>query len=319
MFEQGRYPFKLTLLPLCIVMVTGCAITPLSTDQTLALSSESKRSEIDVVTARTETATVPDFDTRVPLHFEVPALTHQPSVVAEQVNETQPDSELIADNLTADESSAYREALIDVETYQIQETGLIRLAAVDLAEVSPPMMMNDDVSQALTQWPPSAQVLASASEFTDVLPIAELEDELTNETSTEQNVVVAEDQSIDETLLAHNKFQFDTDKSQLADQESLYLASHAAYLLANPHKVVLIKGHTDTRGAEKYNQKLSENRANNIAEKLLEFGVSKNQMKVMGFGDQYPLNNAESYAQNRRVELEYVDNLVLNEEVANIE
>jgi len=323
MFEQCCYPFKLALLPLCIAMATGCANTPSSTDQTLALLSESEVSEIDVVTARTETPAVSDFDTRVPLHFDVPALTHQqpavPETLVEQVDETQPDSEFATDDWVVDESSAHFAAPIIVETHQPQETSLTMLAAVDLVEESPPVMMDDEVSQELTEWPPSAQVLASASELADALVTTQPDLELTSELSTEQNIVVINDQSMDDALPVHDKFQFDTDKSQVADQEGVYLANHAAYLLANPHKVIHIKGHADTRGAKTYNQKLSEKRANSIADKLLELGVLKSQIKVIGLGDQYPLNNAENYAQNRRVELEYADNLAFNQEAVNIE
>jgi len=319
MLEQCCYPFKLALLPLCIVMVTGCAITPLSDNQTLLTQSEaSEISETDVFTAATETSTVSDFDTRVPLHFEVPGLTHQQDEVmatlAEENTEVKPDLESISNNLAADES----DTPLVVDTHKTQDTELTMLAAADLVVMPPPMSMNDTASEGLVELPPVAQVLASADEHSNVLSTDEPQAELASKIAIDQNVVLVTNQSADEVSLLRHTFQFDTDKSQVGDQDDLHLADHAAYLLANPHKAVHIKGHADARGAKTYNQTLSEKRANSIADKLFELGVLKSQVKVIGFGDQYPLNNPESYAQNRRVELEYVDNLVLNEEAESL-
>ena len=64
-------------------------------------------------------------------------------------------------------------------------------------------------------------------------------------------------------------------------------------------------GHTDSKGSKAYNQKLSERRAQAVADFLRTFGV-KNSMSVKGMGETQPVaDNATDAgrAQNRRVEI----------------
>lgn len=67
-----------------------------------------------------------------------------------------------------------------------------------------------------------------------------------------------------------------------------------------------ISGHTDNVGEEKYNQTLSENRANAVAKYLASKGVDANMMIIEGYGYSKPVaeNNSDANrALNRRVEL----------------
>ncbi|ABN63950.1 OmpA family protein [Shewanella baltica] len=69
---------------------------------------------------------------------------------------------------------------------------------------------------------------------------------------------------------------------------------------------VLAVGHADSIGSEAYNQALSEKRAQTVANKLLELGVSPAQIEVQGEGESHPVANnqtADGRAKNRRVEV----------------
>ncbi len=69
-------------------------------------------------------------------------------------------------------------------------------------------------------------------------------------------------------------------------------------------KVVIVEAHTDPRGNAKYNQKLSEARANAVANKLVEMGVKRSQIEAKGKGKTELLNDGtteDDYAKNRRV------------------
>jgi len=104
-------------------------------------------------------------------------------------------------------------------------------------------------------------------------------------------------------------YQFGFDKHELGQSELASLQKHADYLIANSDAVLLINGHSDTQGNQVYNQFLSKERANKVAKILIEYGVSKSQIKVNGMGDSQPLNDVNNFKENRRVELEYqVDN-----------
>ena len=67
----------------------------------------------------------------------------------------------------------------------------------------------------------------------------------------------------------------------------------------------------DIRGGEKYNQKLSTNRAKIVYDRLVEMGVDKNRLEYKGFGkSQLDIKNAtteEEHQKNRRVEIIKLD------------
>ncbi|MDR6606498.1 outer membrane protein OmpA-like peptidoglycan-associated protein [Pseudomonas synxantha] len=72
--------------------------------------------------------------------------------------------------------------------------------------------------------------------------------------------------------------------------------------------VVSIKvvGHTDSVGADAYNQALSERRASSVAEYLLSQGVAPNKVTSEGKGESQPIADNETEAgraKNRRVDL----------------
>ena len=69
---------------------------------------------------------------------------------------------------------------------------------------------------------------------------------------------------------------------------------------------VNIAGHTDSRGEASYNQGLSRNRANSVANYLSSRGVSSSRINVVAYGESRPIaDNNTDYGrqQNRRVEL----------------
>lgn len=79
----------------------------------------------------------------------------------------------------------------------------------------------------------------------------------------------------------------------------------AEHLKANPDEKVKLIGHTDSTGTERYNESLSERRANAVANVLLGLGVSAEQIVITGGGFRSPLDNNRNKtgrARNRRVD-----------------
>ena len=78
-------------------------------------------------------------------------------------------------------------------------------------------------------------------------------------------------------------------------------------LKRNPEVRVEVDGHTDSKGTDAYNQKLSERRANGVYEYLISHGVPESQITGhKGFGESQPIDTndtAEGRQRNRRVEL----------------
>jgi len=100
-------------------------------------------------------------------------------------------------------------------------------------------------------------------------------------------------------------YQFAFNKQDISQLDSDSLQQHAHYLLANPDSTVSINGHTDTQGDHQYNKYLSKQRAAQVAELLMQYGVPKSQINISGLGDSQPLNDINNFKENRRVELEY--------------
>ncbi len=64
----------------------------------------------------------------------------------------------------------------------------------------------------------------------------------------------------------------------------------------------LIEGHTDGIGSQSYNKRLSEDRAYAVAEFLVSLGVSREQLKTVGYGESRPAVADVNAPANRRVE-----------------
>jgi OOP family OmpA-OmpF porin len=97
------------------------------------------------------------------------------------------------------------------------------------------------------------------------------------------------------------KFEFD--KSSLTAEHRSILIDVAGKLTGKED--LLIVGHTDSKGSNAYNQKLSERRAQSVADFLRTFGV-KNDMSILGMGETRPVaDNATDAGRelNRRVEI----------------
>jgi len=70
--------------------------------------------------------------------------------------------------------------------------------------------------------------------------------------------------------------------------------------------IVAVAGHTDSDGAADFNQKLSEKRANSVANYLKSQKIMASRFEVVGFGETQPIannNSPQGKQQNRRVEI----------------
>ncbi|RDH83005.1 MAG: hypothetical protein DIZ80_12140 [endosymbiont of Galathealinum brachiosum] len=100
---------------------------------------------------------------------------------------------------------------------------------------------------------------------------------------------------------------FAFDKSVIEAEYGELLWQHAQYLKENKNLVLNISGHTDSSGARIYNEKLSKDRADQVAKILMDFGVAEDRIKVIGNASDLPLAGAIHHREHRRVELDYQD------------
>jgi len=99
---------------------------------------------------------------------------------------------------------------------------------------------------------------------------------------------------------------FDIDKSDLRPEATTNIASLARILNKYPDTNILVEGDTDNDGSDSYNLKLSERRAQAVANNLMGLGVPNSRISTVGLGESNPLvSNETAYGrqQNRRVEV----------------
>lgn len=141
--------------------------------------------------------------------------------------------------------------------------------------------------------------------------------------TTPTETVPADTLPIDNTLAANNEmkvvrkdyntciFYFDFDKTSLIDSYEKEFKYIYEFINENPDSKFLVNGHTDTRGTEAYNQKLSTQRAKIVCDRLVKMGVSKDRLVFQGFGELQPeikdAKTEKEHQKNRRVEIIKLD------------
>merc|ERR550539_593529 len=99
---------------------------------------------------------------------------------------------------------------------------------------------------------------------------------------------------------------FEFDSAKLTDSVSERLDNLANFLNEYPQAQVEITGYTDSSGPEAYNLKLSERRAQAVAEYLIAAGIDADRFTVTGMGEANPVadnSTHEGREKNRRVEV----------------
>ena len=99
---------------------------------------------------------------------------------------------------------------------------------------------------------------------------------------------------------------FKIDSSELQSVARANIESLAKILNKYPDTNILIEGDTDNTGTEAYNQKLSERRAQAVADYQRSLGVDGSRISILGLGESNPIaSNDTDYGreQNRRVEV----------------
>ena len=144
--------------------------------------------------------------------------------------------------------------------------------------------------------------------------------------SESANLIVNERSSVTEkidevtikTILSRN-IPFDFNITAISKQYKDTLNKIAVLLNKYSNLKVEIIGHTDNRGSEEYNQKLSEQRAGSVAGFLNENGVQKMKILFYGKGQSEPLQTNETEfgrKANRRVEIR-INEIIIKQRIVN--
>ena len=135
-----------------------------------------------------------------------------------------------------------------------------------------------------------------------------IEDSMDKQANELRKSLAAKIERIGEGILItfNNGLLFDTNSSYLREESKENLQALGKILSNYADTHVVIEGHTDSTGEDKYNQWLSEKRSNSVKAYLASNGVLETRMKTLGYGESKALqenSTAEGRQANRRVEV----------------
>ena len=124
--------------------------------------------------------------------------------------------------------------------------------------------------------------------------------EINNPTSN-----INEVQLLINNILSAKKINFERRSTAITAESKTVVEEIAQILNDNPTLKVEISGHTDSRGSDSLNKKISQDRASSVRDILISLGINKDRVTAIGYGEEKPLVQDDENGLseiNRRVE-----------------
>lgn len=109
---------------------------------------------------------------------------------------------------------------------------------------------------------------------------------------------------------------YEFDKANLTLESKRRITKTVLFIMKEyPQIVVEIGSHTDSKGSDNYNIKLSQRRAESVVNYLIDNGIAKERLRAKGYGETRPIapnenedgsDNPEGRAKNRRTEFRVI-------------
>lgn len=114
-----------------------------------------------------------------------------------------------------------------------------------------------------------------------------------NESITEQDLLL--ESYVQGNQIVINPIFFDYSKWDIRTDAEYELENIVDVLRANPNMIIKIESHTDSRGRDKYNLKLSDKRANATKDYMISRGIEKERIEsAIGYGESKLLNKCSN-------------------------
>jgi OOP family OmpA-OmpF porin len=108
-----------------------------------------------------------------------------------------------------------------------------------------------------------------------------------------------------------DKVYFEFNKHNVDPKSYKLLDDVVSVMNSNPGIKIRVCGHTDSKGSDSYNKKLSQKRVDSVAKYIVEHGIAQDRIESCGFGETQPIDSNrtnEGRANNRRTEFLRTDN-----------
>ncbi|MDB5228893.1 MAG: flagellar motor protein MotB [Bacteroidota bacterium] len=120
---------------------------------------------------------------------------------------------------------------------------------------------------------------------------------------------------INKEPIALKNIYYDFDKWDIREDAVPDLNMLLSFMVQNPDAIVELGSHTDARGDDAYNLRLSQNRAQSVVDWLIQHKILKDKIVPKGYGETKPLNTCtndvkcseEDHQKNRRTEFKVLN------------
>lgn len=127
--------------------------------------------------------------------------------------------------------------------------------------------------------------------------------------------LLPEPPKVNETFVVENVY-YDYDKADLKPESFPALDEIVRMLNTYPNMVIELSAHTDSKGTDKYNLKLSDARAKSVVDYLVSKGIAAERLTAKGYGESQPIepnevngkDNPTGREKNRRTEFKVLKN-----------
>ena len=106
-------------------------------------------------------------------------------------------------------------------------------------------------------------------------------------TKSEEYVLQFPLANISAPVLIENIF-YDFDKATLRPESQTALDKLVQMLNDNPHVTIELSAHTDYKGSDQYNERLSQRRAESVVNYLIDHGIASDRLTPKGYGESKP-------------------------------
>jgi outer membrane protein OmpA-like peptidoglycan-associated protein len=118
---------------------------------------------------------------------------------------------------------------------------------------------------------------------------------------------------IDKPIVIENIY-YDYDKWNIRPDAAVELDNIVELLTDNPHIIIELGSHTDSRGSKRYNENLSQKRAESAVQYIVSNGISQERITAKGYGEYQLVNHCsdgvkcseEEHQMNRRTEFRVI-------------
>lgn len=205
------------------------------------------------------------------------------------------------------------------ELYVVDKASLRPIPNVKIISCDNKVYLTDCQGKITLIQANNCEVIANSFGYSEKKKILHL---LTSDNNTIVRDTIRMDLITDQKIVLHNIY-YDFDKYDILPEAANELDRLVSLMKQNPEINVQLSSHTDSRGSEVYNLKLSELRAKAAVEYLVSKGISRDRISGKGYGKTKLINvciepcTPAQQRENRRTEL-YIPSLLKGEPVQQV-